>query len=100
MTDSTTSAQIDRALRSITHNVRSLDRALAEVERDVKNARAAIAAGNAVSGSAMGYGPIGHQAPFEVAALTASVRTGIDTAMMLGATSEQIAEAYTSKAGF
>jgi len=94
MTEFNSTSEKARALRAITNNVTHLYRALGDVERDAKTARDAIMAGNAVAGSTLGYGPIGHQAPFEVAKYTASVSTAVDVAMMLGATADEIKEAY------
>lgn len=88
----------ERALRRLTLEVRSLDRALAEIESDATAAREAIREGRRVPGSSLGYGPVGHQSPFEVAQRTERVNAAINLAADLGATEEQINAAYKSEA--
>ena len=81
-------------LRSITAAAIRLDQLLGTVVRDAVNAREALAKGHAVQGSALGHGPLGTQTPFDIAMVTAKLTALIDTALMLGATGDQITAAY------
>jgi hypothetical protein len=94
MTNPTTAEMLDRTLKSISAATIKLDRDLGAIIRDAANARTALAQGHAVMGSTLGAGPIGHQAPFDVAMTTARITALIDQALMLGANGSQITAAY------
>jgi hypothetical protein len=85
---------ITATLRELTAATSLLHRALNSVIRDATAAVVAIELGNRVSGSGLGYGPLGTQAPFEVATLSAKVDVLLNQALILGATAEQITTAY------
>lgn len=86
----------DETLRDLTTLVRRLDRQLASIEADAAQARAALAAGNMPAGT-MGFGPIGHQAPFDVAQTTDRLSAAVTLARHLGASVEEIQAACTKK---
>jgi hypothetical protein len=90
-----TLSQLDQTLLEVASASRQLDRILAQVIRDAQQARTALSQGHAVAGSTMGAGPLGHQAPFDVAMTTTRLNGLIQQALMLGATSDQITRAYT-----
>lgn len=92
-------ADIRRAtLDAISENTRSLRRALLSIQQDATDALAAIDAGKTVRGAGLGYGPIGHQAPFDVAQLTDRINSAVTTAYRLGCSAEEINAAYTKPA--
>jgi hypothetical protein len=90
----TTELMLERTLSSITSATTQLDRTLSEVIRNAVAAREALANGHAVAGSALGAGPLGHQAPFDVAMTVARLSALIDQALLLGGTGDQITAAY------
>ena len=90
----TADVMLTRTLRDLSAQTKQLDRSLAEIIRDAVAARHALAEGHAVRGSTLGAGPIGHQAPFDIAMTVVRVQALIDQAMMLGATGDQITAAY------
>jgi hypothetical protein len=85
---------LKNTLRSITAATVKLDRDLGAIIRDAVAAREALAQGHAVAGSTLGAGPLGHQAPFDIAMTTARISALIDQALALGATGDQITAAY------
>ena len=87
----------DEALRSITHHAQALSRALTDVKRDAEQALNTMSRGEAVIGM-HSFGPIGHQAPFDIARHTAILQTVIQQAIALGATGEEVKIAYTVRA--
>lgn len=90
----TAEVMLERVLRDLSSQTTQLDRSLGSIIRDAANARTALAQGHAVAGSSLGAGPLGHQAPFDIAMATGKLNVLIETALMLGATGDQITAAY------
>ena len=89
-----TELHLTTTLRSITAATIRLDQLLGSVVRDAVSARESLARGHAVRGTALGHGPLGAQTPFDIAMITAKLTALIDTALVLGATGDQITAAY------
>lgn len=88
---------LSMTLRSLSNATSLLASNLRSIRAAADQALDALAQGHAVAGSALGHGPFGAQAPFDVAMGVAKVSALIDQALMLGATGDQITKAY--KAG-
>jgi hypothetical protein len=87
-------AVLDSTLRDLSNATRELRTSLNRVIDDATRAVVALESGNRVAGSGLGYGPLGTQAPFEIATLSAKVDVLLNQAMAQGATAEQITTAY------
>lgn len=81
-----------RAVRNIEDESRTLRNYLQGVKRDVDRALAGMAEGT-FSRSAS-FGPIGHQAPFDLAVAQTKLSNAIDLALNLGVTPEAVQEAF------
>jgi len=84
-------------LSSITHNAQALSRALTDVKRDAEQATHSLSIGEAVVGL-HSFGPIGHQAPFDIVRYAAILHASIQQAIALGATDDEVKIAYTVRA--
>lgn len=93
----TADEMLGMTLRSLSNTTSLLASNLRSIRAAADQALDALAQGHAVSGTALGHGPLGAQAPFDVAMGVARVTALIDQCLMLGATGDQITAAY--KAG-
>lgn len=89
-----TDVSVGMTLDTLSTLTASLDRYLRDVKYSAERALDALAKGNRVDGMGIGYGPIGHQAPFDIATTCAKIEATMHTLILLGATSEQISDAY------
>lgn len=90
----TNDVMLDQTLRAISAATIRLDQHLGSIIRDAVRAREALAEGHAVAGTGLGHGPIGAQAPFDIAQTVTRISALIDQALMLGGTGVQITAAY------
>ena len=81
-------------LRELSSATRGLHSALHSLVFSANRAVVALEMGQRVEGSGLGYGPLGAQAPFEIATLSAKVDVLLNQAIMQGASAEQITSAY------
>jgi hypothetical protein len=86
---------LQATLGELSAATRDLRTALNRVIDDATKAVVALELGQRVAGSTnIGFGPLGTQAPFEVATLTARIDVLLNQATLQGATAEQITTAY------
>lgn len=83
-------------LRKLREAVLDLRRELTSIESDAAKALRDLDNGLRISG-AHNVGPLGHQAPFDLAKYTNRVGMLIDQAQMLGCSQDDINAAYTAK---
>ena len=84
-----------RALRDITQQAESLRYSLEQVKKDVDAALATMDQGkNKPSGVGWGFGPIGHQAPFDLAQRSERLNIALNLAKELECTDAEIERAY------
>lgn len=84
------------AFHEIRDAAEQLERLLLEAKRDIDGALEALSTGRAIAGSAMhGAGPIGHQAPFDIALATQRLTFALRDARRAGLETEAIKLAYT-----
>ena len=86
-----------RALRDVKTRAQSLRRGLLGMKRDIDIALERVDRGEGFGGY-FGFGPVGHQSPFDVATESARLDAAVNTAYMLGATQEEISAAYAEGA--
>jgi hypothetical protein len=94
MNTAETTIAAEHTLRELSSSTASLRRALNEVIRDATSAVVALESGQRVSGMVLGHGPLGAQAPFEIAMLTSKIEALLTQAQVLGCSAEQISVAY------
>jgi hypothetical protein len=94
----TTEIQAD-ALRQITAAKTLVQTTLVYIKSRTEEALFAIEQNLLPNGTTKhGFGPIGHQAPFDLAVQTAQLSAAINNAMMLQCTGEEIQAAYARTA--
>lgn len=81
------------SLSDTTRAARQLNVCLYNVKHDAEQAIKDLGAGQRVSGMGLGFGPIGHQAPFDISLYTERLYSSSNQAARYGATEEEIAEA-------
>lgn len=89
-----------QALVAITRAVAQLDRVLYRAQLDILAARDSIKQGLAVEGVALGFGPVGHQAPFDIAQASERLRAATEYAYQLGCSTEEVQAAYKATARY
>ncbi|QNJ56006.1 hypothetical protein SEA_RASPUTIA_116 [Microbacterium phage Rasputia] len=85
------------ALNEVEYAAQSLKNALEGVKRDVDRALLAMHVGH-MPDRGHGVGPIGHQAPFDVAKATVTLSGKVELARAYGATDAEIEAAYQTGA--
>lgn len=85
----------EEALETIIQYKDRLARHLLDAKRRAESALEALAAGRQVDGSfGLGFGPIGHQLPFDIASASQSLTEAINRAVVLQVNKELIEAAY------
>ena len=87
-----TALKID-TLDDINYLSRQMHRHLLSIQRDVTVALTALTTGGFLEGSG-NFGPVGHQAPFDLAKASTQLNDKMQLAYKLGATTEEINKAY------
>lgn len=88
----------ETVLWDIRYTSKQLHDTLLRVQKDATEALEALSKGLQLSGST-NFGPVGHQAPFDIAVQTARLQMQIQTAIALGVDEADIQKAYTVTAG-
>ena len=97
VTRNITAVDIAMAAEDITFAVREVKRTLERIQWDANKAIESISKGERFVGMGAS-GPLGHQAPFDLAVASANVQAKINMAIVLGVGQEAIEAAYAAGA--